>query len=103
MLDLPTKRIVDNGFYKKVRQEQGGICLWGLAHQGHLGGPCIGASDVHHIQYRGRGGDDVPENGIILCRAHHRYIHQNNIHPDSLRALVFKYVSDVRKLKKKTD
>jgi hypothetical protein len=101
MLDSPTKRIVDSGFYEQVRQEQGGVCLWGLAHQGRIGGPCQGASDVHHIVYRGRGGDDVPENGIILCRAHHRYVHQNNVNPDELRKLVDKYVSDVRMMRKK--
>lgn len=89
------KRIVDNSFYKQVRQQQGEICLWGLAHQGGIGGPCSGPSEVHHILYRGRGGGDLPENAIVLCRSHHRFVHDHNIDPQTLQQIVSRYVSDI--------
>jgi hypothetical protein len=42
--------------------------------------PCMGCgekpSDAHHITTRAAGGDDVPENLIPLCRAHHSMWHQ---------------------------
>ena len=32
---------------------------------------CRKASDIHHIKYRSRGGKDVIENLMGLCREHH--------------------------------
>ena len=35
------------------------------------------AVDVHHIKSRGRGGDDIPDNLISLCRDCHTKAHKN--------------------------
>lgn len=32
-------------------------------------------ADKHHIITRGAGGQDVPDNWIYLCRAHHSSVH----------------------------
>ena len=31
--------------------------------------------DVHHIQFKGQQGSDIPENLITLCRKHHTKAH----------------------------
>lgn len=84
------KRVVDKKFYDDVR-ERDGFCLWGLYHKGKRGGPCQGRLHVHHIQYRGRGGDDSVDNGVVLCARHHTYVHDNNVDPQELFDLVKRY------------
>jgi hypothetical protein len=32
-------------------------------------------TDVHHIEFRSRGGKDVPENLILVCRFDHESLH----------------------------
>ena len=79
------KRIKDAGALEKARQRDG-YCLWGLyAKDG-----CIGQLGVHHIETRGSGGDDVPENLIVLCQKHHNQAHARTITVDQLRALLKK-------------
>jgi RNA-directed DNA polymerase len=36
--------------------------------------------DVHHIRFRSRGGDDVPQNLAVLCRVCHAEIHAYRLH-----------------------
>lgn len=38
---------------------------------------CRGQLDPHHIQRRSQGGRDIPENLIVLCRAHHDWVHEH--------------------------
>jgi hypothetical protein len=40
---------------------------------------CWGESDPHHVKRRSQGGEDTAENLIVLCRAHHDWVHA---HPD---------------------
>lgn len=40
-----------------------------------VAGGCDGPTEAHHLVYRSRGGPDVPENGIPVCRLHHAEIH----------------------------
>jgi hypothetical protein len=35
--------------------------------------------DIHHIEYRSRGGDHEPDNLVTLCAAHHRAIHRGDV------------------------
>lgn len=37
------------------------------------------AADVHHIQYRSRGGGDNIENLMALCRYHHDKAHREEL------------------------
>lgn len=83
----PAKRIVDKSFYRTVI-ERDGACLWGLIAQDG----CEGGLDAHHIVFRGRGGDDIPENGITLCRKHHTMAHQHKITPEQLQEVRDQYV-----------
>lgn len=46
---------------------------------------------MHHIIYRGRGGDDEVSNAIVLCADHHAYVHRENIDPHELFDLIGKY------------
>ncbi len=52
--------------------------------------PCGGPLDVHHIrpvgQYRGLRCD--PDNGIVLCRAHHDHVHDYPVWARTIGLLV---------------
>jgi 5-methylcytosine-specific restriction endonuclease McrA len=39
----------------------------------------------HHVQTKGAGGEDSPENGISLCQACHVAVHNGHITPAALR------------------
>lgn len=54
--------------YRLVMGRQGGMC--------EAGSPdCSGhAEEWHHRQFRSRGGDDTPENGLAVCYNCHRWI-----------------------------
>jgi hypothetical protein len=52
-------------------RKRDGICLYGWALAVKNNDPCSPGLDGHHIETRGSGGDDVPENIITLCRKHH--------------------------------
>lgn len=43
---------------------------------------------VHHIQSRGSGGDDVPQNLICLCYECHRKFHDGNIKREVFERIV---------------
>ena len=86
----PSKRKVDPSFYEKVRAQQG-FCLYGLAHQDG----CKGRLHVHHIKYRGRGGDDSVENAIVLCAKHHDMVHRHEISEEELFRVKKRYLSDI--------
>lgn len=45
---------------------------------------CWGRLDPHHLLRRSQGGSDDPSNLLLLCRAHHRWVHD---HPAQARAL----------------
>ena len=51
-------------------------------------GACVEGYDVHHITHKGAGGDDIPENLISLCRAHHNMVHNAKITKDELREIL---------------
>lgn len=38
---------------------------------------CWGRLDPHHKQRRSQGGEDTIENLVLLCRAHHDWVHAN--------------------------
>jgi 5-methylcytosine-specific restriction endonuclease McrA len=78
----PKPRIVDKTFYSRVI-ERDGCCLYGLIHKDG----CKGGLDPHHIVPRGRGGSDVLENGITLCRKHHDMAHRHEISIEELRRI----------------
>jgi 5-methylcytosine-specific restriction endonuclease McrA len=46
-----------------------------------------GTVDVHHIDSRGAGHGDEPENLISLCWVCHRKVHDGNISRDELRRI----------------
>lgn len=52
---------------------------------------CSGGLDVHHIDTRGSGGDDVLPNLICLCRRHHTLAHQGLISRGHLRGILNLY------------
>lgn len=43
---------------------------------------CRGMLEAHHVVYRSRGGADVPENGIPVCKKHHDQIHAGTLKVD---------------------
>jgi 5-methylcytosine-specific restriction endonuclease McrA len=45
---------------------------------------CWGRLDPHHVHRRSQGGQDTVENLILLCRAHHSWVHE---HPADSAAL----------------
>jgi len=45
---------------------------------------CLGRLDPHHLVRRSQGGSDQPENLVLLCRAHHSWVHEN---PAAARSL----------------
>jgi 5-methylcytosine-specific restriction endonuclease McrA len=79
MYPKPSKRKVDKSVYEKV-MERDGTCLWGMIH--HDG--CSGRLHMHHIKFRGRGGDDTMGNLITLCARHHQQAHDHLIAPEEL-------------------
>jgi hypothetical protein len=64
------------------------------------------ATDAHHLISRGRGGDDVRENGLGLCHRCHMNYHDGHIklkkkhlHPENIKYLeekgeIWKYEKD---------
>lgn len=82
----PDKRIVKKDFYNAVKMRDG-ACLWGLIRQDGW----AGSLEAHHIQYRGQGGDDLPENGITLCQKHHQQVHQHAISNVELLTVMEKF------------
>lgn len=40
---------------------------------------CYGRLETHHLVYRSRGGQDLPENGIMLCTVHHGRVHASQL------------------------
>jgi hypothetical protein len=64
-----------------------GVCLIGLL----LKDGCVAGCDVHHIDTRGSGGDDVLANLICLCRKHHNAAHDGRITRGSLRSALKRF------------
>lgn len=77
------KRVVDPRFPSQVRRRDG-RCLAGP----FLKDPCAGALHAHHIHTRGSGGDDLLENGILLCAKHHDLAHRHFIASKFLRHIL---------------
>lgn len=76
-----TKRIVSDDNKQFVR-DRDGCCIAGA----HLKDGCSSyRGDVHHIDTRGSGGGDVPENMIELCRKHHNQAHTGQITKSQLK------------------
>jgi hypothetical protein len=78
------RRIVDPDAILFVRRQRDGVCLWGLRAQDG----CSSGLDVHHIDTKGAGGDDVPENLITLCRKHHQQAQERKVSAGDLRKLL---------------
>jgi 5-methylcytosine-specific restriction endonuclease McrA len=76
MIAIPKpKRIVDRKAIEAARKPYCELCgRWGTV-------------DVHHIDSRGAGHGDEPENLISLCRVCHRKAHDGNISRDELREI----------------
>lgn len=80
-------RIVNIDVVRWVSNERDGICLVGLyTHQA-----CSGGLDPHHIDSKGSGGGDVPQNLITLCREHHNQAQEHKISKDELREILTAY------------
>jgi 5-methylcytosine-specific restriction endonuclease McrA len=47
-------------------------------------------SDVHHITPRSKGGNNAPENLIVLCPNHHRLCHHGLLAETTMREQVQK-------------
>ena len=68
-------------------RKRDGCCLYGLiAKDG-----CVPGFDVHHLQTRGSGGDNSPENLICLCRKHHNEFHNGKISKEQLQAVLTRF------------
>lgn len=76
-----------SGVPKDVRQEvmmrDGGCVAMRMIPEVLCWGPC----DPHHIHRRSQGGQDTPENLVVLCRAHHDWVHANPLRSMSLGLL----------------
>ncbi len=84
-------RIVNPEAIDFVRNKRDGYCLVGLALSGQYG-PCGGTGlHVHHIDTRGSGGDDIPEDLITLCPGHHNKAHLGQIAKTVMRGLLIRY------------
>lgn len=79
-------RTVDPYAIEQARQRDG-CCLLGLYTQDG----CSGGFDVHHIETRGSGGDDVVTNLVCLCRKHHNLVHAGYYTKNQLRWLLWRY------------
>ena len=77
------KRIKSKATIQEAR-ERDGVCLWGLIAQDG----CVGGFDVHHIETKGSGGDDILDNLICLCRKHHNEAHNVRITKEQLKGLL---------------
>jgi hypothetical protein len=80
---LKPHRIEDVRAIDDIRLRDG-VCLYGLLSQDG----CTAGKDVHHITHRGAGGDDSPENMILLCRKHHNMSHNGLISVTDLRRVL---------------
>jgi len=81
------KRVEDLQAILQARKRDNYKCLYGQEKSD----PCIKTTiHVHHIKNRGSGGDDLPENLIILCPRHHNLAHTGEIKADELRAILAK-------------
>jgi hypothetical protein len=80
------KRLVTEDFSRMILSRDG-VCLYGLSRRDG----CSDGNDAHHIKTRGSGGDDVFENGIILCRKHHNMAHSGQITVRELQKILSSY------------
>jgi hypothetical protein len=79
-------RIADPEAIKAARKRDG-CCLYGLISQDG----CVEGFDVHHIETRGSGGSDLPNNLICLCRKHHQETHAGQITKEQLRGVLKRF------------
>jgi len=56
------------------------------------------ANDIHHINYRSRGGEDEVKNLIALCRKCHDKAHAEKIKPSELQLIHGYFTAGVRKV-----
>jgi 5-methylcytosine-specific restriction endonuclease McrA len=61
--------------------------LYGLAAQDG----CEGGTEVHHIVARSQGGDDILENGILLCHKHHEQATRHEIQAEAFREILARF------------
>jgi hypothetical protein len=80
------RRIEDRKTIDWVLHKRDGCCMYGL--HTHRTRACSGPLDPHHIQTRGAGGDDVPENLITLCRTHHNLAQNHRIPKEELYGIL---------------
>lgn len=64
-------RPVDASVVAEVVLRDGGCVARGVVAEVR----CWGRLDPHHVLPRGRGGGDTADNLIVVCRAHHDWIH----------------------------
>lgn len=79
-------RVVDPAVVEGVRRRDG-CCLYGLIAQDG----CKGMLAVHHIEKRSQGGDDVPENLIVLCMRHHDRAERNLITAKQIKEVMTRF------------
>lgn len=80
------QRIADPSMIEAARWRDG-VCLIGLL----LKDGCVPGYDVHHIDTRGSGGDDVLTNLICMCRKHHNDAHEGRITKGKLRTALNRF------------
>ncbi len=83
----PKPQRIEAPFIVEAARWRDGVCLIGLL----LKDGCVPGFDVHHIDTRGSGGDDILSNLICLCRKHHNAAHEGHITKGALRAALHRF------------
>jgi hypothetical protein len=82
---------------------------WADIHQGFSGLPCTSCGqgeplELHHILPRSQGGDDVPNNLVVLCRSCHTRLEGHESGWERVAAAVRQYViTDTRRRRYQED
>lgn len=69
-------RGVPAAVYREVAMRDGG-CVLARAELAGFSGGCWGRLDPHHVWRRSQGGPDEAWNLVLLCRAHHSWVHDS--------------------------
>lgn len=69
------KRVVSQETIDRLRKKDG-TCMLALFYDY---GQCTRELHQHHVEHKGAGGDDTPDNLITLCSRHHNMAHTGEI------------------------
>jgi hypothetical protein len=67
----PRKRVVPPAMRRALQARDGGCRFPGCSNARY--------TDAHHIVHRADGGETTLDNLTLLCRGHHRYVHENGL------------------------